>query len=420
MNPYQQLTNPFVKLCMTRTMLVLCAIILPLMSTPQAHAISGIQASQFPFYDPDYSSSCANPNEVGAVGQIPADIQAGIDANKDIYLKAQQVTGVPWQMLAAIHYREASFSTSRDIQAGNPFGGPYSRTSTSYAQYGYPKDIQESVIIAAKVLIDMAKGGVVKKPINVANPPAEAVKDTFFSYNGRAQAYANQAATLGFDPVKQPYEGSPYVMNNYDDKHKDMKIITRDGGPVDSVDSRYGAFTIYAFLGGGIGSGACGDSSDVQASGDLFKTIVLYAWPTYHAAPYRTMKPEYKAAVDAARKNGEYIGGISYPGVDCGGFVTRVMRNSKVDPKYNSSEGATGAQLAYLKSHPELYKKINGVRGTGDLQPGDIAIRDGHTYFFVGGIPGFKGNSASASLDERSPMASSAYDFGGFEWYRHV
>jgi hypothetical protein len=172
-------------------------------------------------------------------------------------------------------------------------------------------------------------------------------------------------------------------------------------------------------------STSAGTSGCLNISGNLFQTIVKYAWPDYHKPPYLIAKPEYSEAIQAAISRGEYVGGGSHPGIDCGGFITRIMRDSGTDPDYNSYEGNTTLQKKYLDDHPEKYQKLSGVTGTQDLQPGDIAINSTHTYMYVGNIPGFNGNSASASYSStgeswRSPMASSAYGFTEFTWYRLI
>lgn len=383
---------------------------------------------QTPFYDPEASdsSSCSGGSSPGE-GSLSSGVMDAINSNKDAYQQAAQVTGVPWQLLAAIHFREANNNPGQDMQAGNPFGGPYKQSSTDYGIYGYPKNMEQSAEIAAKHLIAVSQSGVVKKPINVSSPDAEAIKDTLYSYNGRAGAYAQQAADLGFNSDTQPYEGSPYVMNNYDQVHENMKIITRDNGPLDGVDTRDGAFTIYSLLGGGTGSADCSGA----VAGNAVQTAVNYAWPDYHEPAYCQEKASYKQAIEAASGRGEYVGGTctingTWLGVDCGAFVTRVMRDSGADPNYNANNGNTVAQQAYMDAHPEKYQKLSNINGTAELQPGDIAINDVHTYMYVGSQPGFNGNSASASFSDtglswRAPMASNAYGFGGeFTWYRLI
>ena len=189
-----------------------------------------------------------------------------INKLKPQYVDAATQTGVSWQLLAAIHYRESGNDPNSDLQAGNPFGGPYAQASTDYKLYGYPKNLTESLVMAAKHLIASSSSGVVKKPINIPSPDANAIKDTLFSYNGRASVYAQQAASYGFDPNTQPFEGSPYVMNKYDAQRQAMGIITRDFGGLDGKDSRFGAFTIFSRLNGAAGGG---DACTGVSSSDL-------------------------------------------------------------------------------------------------------------------------------------------------------
>lgn len=373
---------------------------------------------QAPLYDPA-SPECTQ-TDIGTAKSLPAEILSSINKLKPEYIKASQATGVPWQLLAAVHYRENNNNPNGDLQAGNPIGGPYTRYSSAYGTYGYPKSMAESAEIAAKMLTAISSGGVVKKPVNTANPDPEAIKDTLYSYNGRAEVYAQQAAELGFDPNTQPYEGSPYVMNNFDAKHQRMKIITRDFGGLDGIDTRLGAFTVYSRL-GGLSGDICSENGAVL--GDIVQTAIKYAWPDHHEPNYFEMKPEYKTAINRAITRGEYVGGGSNPGIDCGGFITRVMRDSGADPDYNKYQGPTTSQQRYMDEHPEKYTKLTNVKGTGDLLPGDIAINSTHTYMYVGAQPGFNGNSASASYSTtgsswRTPMADNAYGFSDFSWYR--
>ena len=122
-------------------------------------------------------------------------------------------------------------------------------------------------------------------------------------------------------------------------------------------------------------------------SGSVVKTALNYAWPDVSFSDRKTLKPEYKVAIDKALANNEYVGPREEPGVDCGGFVTRVMRDSGVDPTYNSTESGVAAQLEYLKTSGK-YEEVDAT-STADLLPGDIGIRSGgdgyrHTYIFVG------------------------------------
>lgn len=377
---------------------------------------------------------CGSPGTtVGKVeGDLPKDILDKINEFKPMYEAAAKEAGIPWQMLPGIHYRENGFSGTKDLQAGNPIGGPYGQYSSSYGKYGYPKTLQESMTITAKVLQDMAQSSnlaVNRKKIDLANISNEQIKDTYYSYNGRSGAYAQQAAMYGFNPGTQPYEGSPYVMNRYDAARAAMGIISRDFGGVDGKDARYGAYTIYRLIGGpddgtvsSLGGGVCGGGGGV-ISGSFDEVLVSYAHADYHPPLYYIFKPAYKAAVDQAEGSSPkvYTGGAGMPGIDCGGFVSLLMRNSKTDPDYNKYNGNTTQQERWMIESGK-YEKLNGVTGTtyagGELQKGDIAINAVHTYIYIKKVNGINGNSASASLQERTPMADNAYGFQSFNWYR--
>lgn len=155
--------------------------------------------------------------------------------------------------------------------------------------------------------------------------------------------------------------------------------------------------------------------------GDLIKTVKAYAWPTYKGL---TTSPTdaYDSAVQKAIGQGRYVGGISYPGIDCGGFVTTLVIDSGFDKDYNYSglkskgAGYTGIQETWLKAN---WKQISSTDAT-DRQPGDVAINDTHTYIFVGPTA-FPNHApiASASLDERAPMqGNESVATASFRWYR--
>jgi len=362
--------------------------------------------------NPGGGTGCTTSSSTG--GGLPTDILNAINQNKSVYQQAAQATNVPWELLAGIHYRETGLSTS----------GPNLFQITGYSG---PTDFLSQAIAAGNFIQKNAVPGNLANhlsPMQQTGTDPEEIKDTLYSYNGRAQAYAQQAQDLGFDSQNQPYEGSPYVMNNFDQTHTNMKIITHDGGGLDGVDTRFGAFTIYSKLGGDSSSGGCSGA----VVGNEIQTAINYAWPHYHAPDYCQEKPSYQAAIQAASSRGEYTGGTctiggTWIGVDCGAFVTRVMRDSQADPSYNSQNGNTVAQQAYLDAHPEKYTKLSNINSTDGLQAGDIAINSVHTYIYVGSQPGFAGNSASASISTdggswRAPMADNAYDFGNFSWYR--
>lgn len=179
----------------------------------------------------------------------------GVNANKGFYVQVMNETGVPWEMLAAIHYRETNFSHTNPnngqgiFQFVNGDGGPYPPGPVSD-----PEFVRQLRFMANRVQDDYVNRGSVPRERRrlVANEQnIVIVKDTLFSYNGRASAYANQATHFGYNSTTQPYEGSPYVMNRFDCARARMGIITRDYATgIDGTDTRYGAFTVFARLRG--------------------------------------------------------------------------------------------------------------------------------------------------------------------------
>ena len=179
---------------------------------------------------------------------------------------------------------------------------------------------------------------------------------------------------------------------------------------------------------GSISTDECSNSRSSFSGGDLSETTLAYAWPEWHKAPYIDKKPEYENAVQKAKNDGQYVGGGRYPGVDCGGFVTRLLIDSGFETRYNfggkMSEGASNVSNGQIKWVKQNWEQIN-ASSTADLKPGDVAINVGrtHTFIYVGKIEGFASDIASASYSTsgrswRAPMAGKENKFDGIEWYR--
>lgn len=191
---------------------------------------------------------------------IPEYIQTRINNNKSVYKEAASKTGVPWELIAAVHYRETNNSTF------NPYNGQglfqlytLNQTEGLYFQAGETTraEFLEQTILAANFLQSKATNVYTTTPIITARKlrsdetDLNLIKNTLFSYNGRATAYANQAAKLGYNKTTHPFEGSPYVMNQFDCDRLAMGIIQYDGSSTISIeDPRMGAFTLYAKLKG--------------------------------------------------------------------------------------------------------------------------------------------------------------------------
>jgi hypothetical protein len=165
----------------------------------------------------------------------------------------------------------------------------------------------------------------------------------------------------------------------------------------------------------GSGSSEC----EATPTGNLAQTTLAYAWPEYHPANYTTKKGEYQTAIQKAQSQGRYVGGGPYPGVDCGGWVTTLMIDSGFAPAYNSNGkgGNTVSQRSWAEQNWDRVGTGGEIKVGGDtsdpkvLREGDVAFEDGHTFVYVGKIPGFGENDpafkgvASASYQIwRAPM----------------
>lgn len=209
-----------------------------------------------------------------------------------------------------------------------------------------------------------------------------------------------------------------YFMYNYERPgvdHEDKRLayakeyLVRFGGTGGSTSSGGGGNECDESGSGGMLNAQCGE-------GGFIGTLRCYAWPEYRGLDV-TPTEEYREHVivpGTTPSKGEsdiYIGGLSHDGIDCGGFVTRLIIDSGFDPEYNygglksRGGGPTGNQMAWAKANWTTLGQGNEIN-VADLRPGDVAISGSHTFVFIGPVEGFEPtNIASASLDERAPMA---------------
>lgn len=172
-----------------------------------------------------------------------------LSENKPFYQAAASTYGIPWQMLAAIHYRETKLSRSGPSNKN----GPYQIVGKIYPTGSYTDEqFQAATNDAAQFIVGKAGGRDLSIPDNV--------KRTFFNYNGTASVYITQAQNLGFSYADACNgEGSPYVMNRADAK-RDPTVeptksnntwgqIKSDYGKIEyNANLDYGAYVLYAEL----------------------------------------------------------------------------------------------------------------------------------------------------------------------------
>jgi hypothetical protein len=141
---------------------------------------------------------------------------------------------VPWQMMAAISFREVGLdSTYRGPGAGGALG-PWQIDPTGplYGQVDPYNFVEAGCAVAKVELQEKAQTGPVGRPLRPDMDPDNhddevSVKDAFFAYNGRGGWESNVAkgCTPGIDGHDDwNFDCSAYVMNNWDENHRDMCI----------------------------------------------------------------------------------------------------------------------------------------------------------------------------------------------------
>lgn len=369
------------------------------------------------FYDAE-SIGCTigvNPSDLipEAVAKMEAaNIQQRAEANKERYLHAERETGVPWQVVAALHYREADMNSSRSISNGQPLGSGRN---------------VDGFIIDADPNVDAAKAA--GHFINVAAGVYGLKKDNLQSWNVHNWGEAFLAYNRGYmySVANEPYTKSPYVMNYYDSQYIDMKWIRADSyfkskkmnNLVGSTETRPGALAVATYLGfsfatgGSVGGGSANCGGNAGASGDIAATAVSLSWPKrcnqsgakpgVDCGNTSQPKPEYSQAM---KEVGLDTAGCGPSGADCGVFVATVMRKSGVDPEFPTG---TMSIATYMRNSSEYVRVI--ATDTSQLMPGDIFVvnagsgagSNGHTMIYVEGGGGDGGGSnASASCSSRT------------------
>ena len=183
-----------------------------------------------------------------------------------VYQKIASKHGMPWQIFAAIHYRESSLKHGSTINSEGKCEGPYGISPGENWLCGNEYDDEKFEKVTERLATDLEeklrnKGGGDWNDPNV-------VMEVLFRYNGMAGVYIQQGRSLGFDEAgARRGEGSPYVANMLDEKRDPTKNgsnwgqIKHDYRSIEyPANKDYGAFVVYLGLGGGSGSSGGGAS----------------------------------------------------------------------------------------------------------------------------------------------------------------
>lgn len=292
--------------------------------------------------------------------QFPSWLTTRLNQNKPVYVQVANEKGVPWEMLAAVHYREFNMAVS------NPANGQGIYQLYSSGQYFAPGSVStdgfiQQTRLAADFLQSKASnsgtrtGIVTPRYLTTYDSDINLIKNTLFSYNGRASVYAQQAANFGYNASTQPFEGSPYVMNKFDCQRKSMGLITNDGGStLNGTDTRMGAFTLYARLkGDGYWSNL--QVGNIPGCTEATNTTIACVWRLYNTG---TKKYTYTTSFD--ERNRLIASGYMYNGTVFYGNSPNAPQQGNV-PIYEVRSG-DGASL--LTSNYAEYSHLKSVGWT--------------------------------------------------------
>lgn len=220
------------------------------------------------YFNPDASAAACSDTIQADAGTnqdyagrtiLSQGLLSSLAANTPTYQQAATQVGIPWQVLAALHYRETGFSLSdpsngqglyQIVDASKHTPGAYPDGQVTQAQF-----LAQTLDAANFIKVDGA--GLTDQP-SIAT-----VKDALVKYNGEPTQYVTQAEALGYTS-DQGYEGSPYVMN-IADKPRDPTngplaywLQDRGGGNfVPATADQYGAFVVFASVSGLSIGGSC-------------------------------------------------------------------------------------------------------------------------------------------------------------------
>jgi hypothetical protein len=384
------------------------------------------------FYDKDAQGVCPAAN-VGTVGTLSPDaaVQAavsGAEKHRASYELVGTEKNVPWQMLAAIHYRETGYGTTNPsngqgifqffslYQAGQRFAPGPVTTAEFERQLRLLADLLKTTYTNTPITDLQSQG------LSAANTDARKVKDIFFSYNGRASAYADQAKKLGFNPATDPFEGSPYVMNLADDKR--VPKLNPDGWGGFVADGRFayypsynssqaGAYVVYVGLGG----------SSMAVGGSSCNSVVITGNDIVDIARQELAKKIIETPLNCDVPNLSQVGSCG-PEIDkftdshlenwCADFVSWVYKTAGFPFTGGASggwrlAGVAGIQTWFIANGQYFSSKDT----TKTPQPGDVVFFNGTKHIgIVDTVKGdtiitIEGNTRASGFDANGNVVGS-------------
>lgn len=406
------------------------------------------------------SAMCGtNQNYAGEQVFTEENLKA-IEAHRPFYEKAAKQYGFPWEILAALHWRESGLAKANPTNGQGVYqlysytnGGKNERAFTPAGGIS-DEEFQRQTDLVSKLINESYGAGL---DLNTD----EGVKQMFFKFNGVGDGvvFEQKAKALGFT---DPAEGSSYVMNRYDEKRNPTSPnvnpawignYTNDGEwSSGAVDERWGTFTAYKALtcdgktdepydfsnssntsnttGGGSSSGgsSSSSSSSESVSGNAKKisdTAIKIAWPKdASGSDYKENqggKPT-DAMLEAWEKLETKDRNLSH-GADCGWFVHTVVAASGADPEYTEAtkgdpDALNGPFEEWVKKHPEKWEEIEFGDGSdiSKLRAGDVIMSWVGSRANPSGFHGW----VIAELDGELYVVEAGYSKGHNGFWGHV
>ncbi|HRN95867.1 MAG TPA: hypothetical protein PLD54_00290 [Candidatus Levybacteria bacterium] len=149
------------------------------------------------------------------------------EQNIAIYKQAADTSGVPWEVLAAIHYREGNMSSNHSIVSGRPIGDHEPDVmgndgcSTQYTRLtSNGTCVFDSLLNSALYAANLLK---IKNGGNFPDNYRDLVK-TLSYYNGTGNTNCGKTP-YPYCPPEFPMEDHSYTMNLLDAKHEVMYVV---------------------------------------------------------------------------------------------------------------------------------------------------------------------------------------------------
>lgn len=193
--------------------------------------------------EPAAAGSCPAGEDVPSSVELDQPTIDRINVLKPSYEAVGAEKDVPWSVLAGIDYRESGNDPNRSSLGGEPLG----HASVDLGIFVATKeDALRATVDALRSNASAVYG------VSVTSTTGGLDMQAALVAYGRYSAYKRAEVA--------PSE-SPYVMNQFDDAHRDMVFPSIPGETLaGDTDHRYGAYTVFARLGGST-AGGCGASS---------------------------------------------------------------------------------------------------------------------------------------------------------------